>query len=61
MTSAPDATLAEFRGRYVVLKVGGTADVQEGQVGADVRALVDAGTRVVIAHGGGDSLSEYLQ
>ncbi len=61
MTAAPDATFAAFRERYVVLKVGGTADVRQGQIGADVRTLVDAGARVVVAHGGGDALSEYLE
>ena len=52
--------MQDLRGRYVVLKVGGTADVQRGRIGADVRALIDAGARIVIAHGGGDALSDYL-
>ena len=43
-----------------MLKVGGTADVERGRIGSDVRALVAAGARVVIAHGGGDALSDYL-
>ena len=61
MTSAPDANFTELRGRYVVLKVGGSADVRRGQIGTDIRTLVDAGVRVVVAHGGGDALSAYLQ
>ena len=43
-----------------MLKVGGTADIRKGCVGADVRALVGAGARVVVAHGGGDALSAHL-
>ena len=30
-----------------------------GRIGADVRALVEAGVRVVIAHGGGDELTAW--
>jgi len=50
-----------FAGRYVVVKVGGTADVARGRVASDVRALVASGARVVIAHGGGDALSAWLK
>ena len=60
MTTPSEEDFTDFQGRYVVLKVGGTADVQRGRIGADVRALVEAGVRVVIAHGGGDTLSDYL-
>ena len=61
MDTARNSTFAEFRGRYVLVKVGGTADVRKGQIGTDLRALVDAGARVVIAHGGGDALTAYLK
>ena len=60
MAKPPDGAIENFRGRYVVLKVGGTADVQRGRIGADVRSLVEAGVRVVVAHGGGDALSAHL-
>ncbi|MDE2990219.1 MAG: acetylglutamate kinase [Chloroflexota bacterium] len=60
MAASPDTGFDGFRGRYVVLKVGGTADVERGRIGADVRDLVAAGARVVIAHGGGDALSDFL-
>ncbi len=60
MAAPPDTDFDGFRGRYVVLKVGGTADVERGRIGADVRDLVAAGARVAIAHGGGDALSDYL-
>jgi len=60
VAASPDTGFDGFRGRYVVLKVGGTADVERGRIGADVRDLVAAGARVVIAHGGGDALSDYL-
>ncbi len=60
MAASPDTGIDGFRGRYVVLKVGGTADVARGRIGADVRDLVGAGARVAIAHGGGDALSDYL-
>ncbi len=43
----------------MVVKIGGTADMAAGRVGTDVRALVDAGVRVVIAHGGGDELTAW--
>ena len=56
MTTPSEEDFTDFRGRYVVLKVGGTADVQRGRIGADVRALVEAGARVIVAHGGGDAL-----
>ena len=50
-----------LRGRYIVVKLGGTADMAAGRVGPDVRRLVEAGARVVVAHGGGDALSEWLR
>ena len=50
-----------FAGKYVVVKVGGTADVARGRVPQDVKQLVVAGARVVIAHGGGDALTEWLK
>ncbi|MDE2768167.1 MAG: acetylglutamate kinase [Chloroflexota bacterium] len=43
----------------MVVKIGGTADMAAGRIGADVRALVNAGVRVVIAHGGGDELTAW--
>lgn len=43
----------------MVVKIGGTADMAAGRIGADVRDLVDAGVRVVIAHGGGDELTAW--
>lgn len=60
MAASPDTGFDGFRDRYVVLKVGGTADVERGRIGADVRDLVAAGARVAIAHGGGDALSDFL-
>jgi len=46
-------------GRYVVVKIGGTADMTAGRIGTDVRALVADGVRAVIAHGGGDELTAW--
>lgn len=43
----------------MVVKIGGTADMAAGRIGADVRALVQRGARVVIAHGGGDELTAW--
>ena len=43
----------------MVVKIGGTADMAAGRVGADVRTLVADGVRVVIAHGGGDELTAW--
>ena len=43
----------------MVVKIGGTADMAAGRIGADVRALVEDGARVVIAHGGGDELTAW--
>ena len=41
-------------GEFVIVKVGGTADIASGRLAADIRELVNAGIRVVVAHGGGD-------
>lgn len=44
---------------FVVVKVGGTADITSGRLGSDIRELVAAGLRVVVAHGGGDELTAW--
>jgi acetylglutamate kinase len=54
-----DSAASELPGRYVIVKIGGTADMAAGQIGADVGALVEHGVRVVIAHGGGDELTAW--
>ena len=54
-------SLSGFRGRYVVVKLGGTGDIEAGRVGLDINSLVEAGARVVVAHGGGDVLTAWLK
>ena len=46
-------------GEFVIVKVGGTADIASGRLAADIRELVNDGIRVVIAHGGGDELTKW--
>ncbi len=55
------SALPKIRGRYVVVKLGGTSDIDAGRVGADIRSLVDGGARVVVAHGGGEILTAWLK
>ena len=54
-------SLSAFRGRYVVVKLGGTGDIDAGRVGLDISSLVEAGARVVVAHGGGDTLTAWMK
>lgn len=54
------AGLAGLSGRYVVLKLGGAAEIDLGSVAEDILALGEAGARVVLVHGGGKELSSAL-
>jgi acetylglutamate kinase len=54
--------LADFRGRWFVVKIGGELASDRaklaGSVGAAVRAFLEAGIRVAVVHGGGPQATE---
>jgi acetylglutamate kinase len=54
--------LADFRGRWFVVKIGGELAMDRpklaASVGAAVRAFLDAGVRVAVIHGGGPQATE---
>ena len=54
--------LADFRGRWFVVKIGGELAQDRprlaASVGAAVRAFLDAGVRVAVIHGGGPQATE---
>ncbi|WP_434383698.1 acetylglutamate kinase [Melittangium boletus] len=54
--------LADFRGRWFVVKIGGELAQDRprlaASVGAAVRAFLDAGIRVAVIHGGGPQATE---
>lgn len=54
------AGLAGLDGRYVVLKLGGAAEIDLGSMAEEILALGEAGARVVVVHGGGKELSAAL-
>jgi acetylglutamate kinase len=55
------AGLAGLAGRYVVLKLGGAAEIDLGPMAEEILALGEAGARVVVVHGGGKELSAALE
>jgi acetylglutamate kinase len=55
------AGLAGLAGRFVVLKLGGAAEIDLGSMAEEILALGEAGARVVVVHGGGKELSAALE
>lgn len=57
--------LADFKGRWFVVKIGGELAADRarlaGSVGQALRAFLDAGIRVAVVHGGGPQATELMQ
>ncbi|GGQ54472.1 acetylglutamate kinase [Streptomyces asoensis] len=64
MSTAPAAPARPLAGRTVLIKCGGSV-LDEGDAGRtfaeDVAELADAGTRVVVVHGGGPQIDTHLE
>lgn len=54
------AGLVGLAGRYVVLKIGGAAEIDLRSIADEILALGEAGVPVVVVHGGGEELSTAL-
>ena len=60
---APDAAsgLNDYRGKFVVVKIGGSDEATSASIFEDIARLRTDGAKVVVVHGGGKALSHWLK
>ena len=61
--SAPIAApgLSGYRGKFVVIKIGGSDEAASTSIFEDIARLRAEGVKVVVVHGGGKALSHWLK
>ena len=63
LESAPIAVpgLSGYRGKFVVIKIGGSDEAASASIFEDIDRLRTEGVKVVVVHGGGKALSHWLK
>ncbi|MCY3800058.1 MAG: acetylglutamate kinase, partial [Chloroflexi bacterium] len=63
LESAPIAALglSGYRGKFVVVKIGGSDEAASASIFQDIARLRAEGVKVVVVHGGGKALSHWLK
>ena len=60
VTISPTIPLSSYDGKIVVVKIGGSEDARSTSIFQDIVHLRSVGADVIIVHGGGKALSEWL-
>ena len=63
LESAPfaDPGLSGYRGKFVVIKIGGSDEAASASIFEDIARLRAEGVKAVVVHGGGKALSHWLK